>query len=299
MRLRALRDLLLEDRITPAKYADIAGPRFQVESGDLTPAGPNHYTTGDPLLVGFTPSTGSPLAPLFRIDNGGELIARKDKFGKDDVQIRMVQGIVATVDTAHQTIFRGDYTWLGNTLQGTTFAGAVFAPDIDFATVSQSDPSSYFAVWMNVFGLTRGWKRGFDGSDTFLDGDDVSQIKADIEQNTSGYFYSAQATVPATDDATAISFDADWTTSVSDLRATVIDGRTNRMIHDFHAFDPRFTGGVQVAVGDVDADSYSEVIAAAGAGGDSEVAIQKTKDCPGCQPEAEQKAGSSTVVKFR
>ena len=118
MRLRALRDLLLEDRITPAKYADIAGPRFQVESGDLTPAGPNHYTTGDPLLVGFTPSTGSPLAPLFRIDNGGELIAQKDKFGKDDVQIRMVQGIVATVDTAHQTIFRGDYTWLGNTLQG-------------------------------------------------------------------------------------------------------------------------------------------------------------------------------------
>ena len=45
------------------------------------------------------------------------------------------------------------------------------------------------------------------------------------------------------------------------------------MIHDFYAFDPRFTGGVQVAVGDVDADGYSEVIAAAGAGGGPQVKV--------------------------
>jgi uncharacterized protein YkwD len=51
----------------------------------------------------------------------------------------------------------------------------------------------------------------------------------------------------------------------------VFDGKTGNLIRAFYAFDPRFTGGVNLAVGDVDGDGKADIIVGAGAGGGPEV----------------------------
>jgi hypothetical protein len=53
----------------------------------------------------------------------------------------------------------------------------------------------------------------------------------------------------------------------------VINSQTGEVIESFFAFDPAFTGGVNVAVYDVNNDGILDIIAAAGAGGGPEVRI--------------------------
>jgi hypothetical protein len=53
----------------------------------------------------------------------------------------------------------------------------------------------------------------------------------------------------------------------------VLDSQTGQVIESFFAFDPAFTGGVNVAVYDVNNDGIMDIIAAAGAGGGPEVRI--------------------------
>jgi hypothetical protein len=52
-------------------------------------------------------------------------------------------------------------------------------------------------------------------------------------------------------------------------------GGTVRPLADFFAYDPAFTGGVHVALGDVDGDTVPEIIVGAGAGGGPHVRIFK------------------------
>jgi uncharacterized protein (TIGR03118 family) len=47
----------------------------------------------------------------------------------------------------------------------------------------------------------------------------------------------------------------------------VFDGRTGNLIREFFAYDASFHGGVNVAVGDINDDSFGDVITGAGAGG--------------------------------
>ena len=47
-------------------------------------------------------------------------------------------------------------------------------------------------------------------------------------------------------------------------RVVMIDGFTGRTINDFYAFEPTFTGGVYVAVGDLNGDGKAELIVGAG-----------------------------------
>jgi hypothetical protein len=53
----------------------------------------------------------------------------------------------------------------------------------------------------------------------------------------------------------------------------VLDSQTGQVIESFFAFDPAFTGGVNVAIYDVNNDGIMDIIAAAGAGGGPEVRI--------------------------
>lgn len=55
-------------------------------------------------------------------------------------------------------------------------------------------------------------------------------------------------------------------------QVNVYSGADGRLVRAFYAFDPRFTGGVRVAAGDLDADRKAEVVCGAGPGGRPEVA---------------------------
>jgi hypothetical protein len=53
----------------------------------------------------------------------------------------------------------------------------------------------------------------------------------------------------------------------------VFDGQTGALIQEFMAYDPRFTGGVFVAAGDINGDGVRDIITGAGFGGGPEVRV--------------------------
>lgn len=53
----------------------------------------------------------------------------------------------------------------------------------------------------------------------------------------------------------------------------VTDTATGQVVFDFFAYDPKFTGGVRVALGDVNADGAADIITAAGPGGGPHVKV--------------------------
>jgi hypothetical protein len=53
----------------------------------------------------------------------------------------------------------------------------------------------------------------------------------------------------------------------------VFDGTTGALVRNFYAFSPSFTGGVNLAAGDVNGDGAADIIAAADAGGGPEVKV--------------------------
>jgi hypothetical protein len=53
----------------------------------------------------------------------------------------------------------------------------------------------------------------------------------------------------------------------------IFDAQTGALLHEFFAYDPRFLGGVRVAVGDVNGDGVPDIITAPGPGGGRDVLI--------------------------
>jgi hypothetical protein len=58
----------------------------------------------------------------------------------------------------------------------------------------------------------------------------------------------------------------------------VFDGVTNRLRLDFLAYDAQFTGGVRVAVGDVNGDGFPDIVTGAGPGGGPNVEVFSGQD---------------------
>lgn len=58
----------------------------------------------------------------------------------------------------------------------------------------------------------------------------------------------------------------------------VFSGKDQSILKDFWAFNPAFAGGVYVAVGDVNADGFADIICGADAGGGPNIAIFSGKD---------------------
>jgi hypothetical protein len=56
-------------------------------------------------------------------------------------------------------------------------------------------------------------------------------------------------------------------------RVVVFDGKTGAELRTFFAFEPTFTGGVNVAAGDLNGDGRADVVVGAGAGGGPRVAV--------------------------
>ncbi len=56
-------------------------------------------------------------------------------------------------------------------------------------------------------------------------------------------------------------------------QVNVYDANTNNLLYSFFAYDPNFTGGVRVAVGDVNGDGIPDIITGAGPGGGSDIKI--------------------------
>lgn len=61
-------------------------------------------------------------------------------------------------------------------------------------------------------------------------------------------------------------------------QVNVFNGSTGLILKSFNAFDPNFTGGVNVAVGDVNHDGVSDVLVAPGPGGGPEVKVYSGAD---------------------
>lgn len=53
----------------------------------------------------------------------------------------------------------------------------------------------------------------------------------------------------------------------------VFDGVTRAVVRDFFAYDPRFTGGVRVAMGDVNADGVADIVTGPGPGGGPDIHV--------------------------
>jgi hypothetical protein len=56
-------------------------------------------------------------------------------------------------------------------------------------------------------------------------------------------------------------------------QVNVYDANTNTLLYSFFAYDPSFTGGVRVALGDVTGDGIPDIITGAGPGGGSDIKI--------------------------
>jgi hypothetical protein len=171
----------------------------------------------------------------------------------------------------------GSATHLGITAPVNTTAGAVFAITVTALDAFGNKATTYLG--MIHFGSNDS-SATLPADYTFVNGDQGAHAFGGIILRTPG-----NATLAATDAGnSSITGSAAVTVLRRFFLATgadagggpevkVFDPITNRIIFDFYAYDPRFNGGVRVAVGDVTGDGVPDIVTAPGPGGGPDIRV--------------------------
>jgi hypothetical protein len=113
----------------------------------------------------------------------------------------------------------------------------------------------------------------------FLDSASTGLSHTSLNSGVSGrYLFFARnggvsTTAPTTTTATTVHYYATGADAGGGPEVKVYNSATGDLTYDFFAFDTTFTGGVRVAVGDVNGDGTQDIICAAGPGGAPEIRV--------------------------
>ena len=140
-----------------------------------------------------------------------------------------------------------------------------------FEAILQGASASEATASVNGNQVTVTPKAGFTGSLSLLVG--VEQTGATSRGNDNVLFDTGLVSVDVTAGTSTSPFLAAGAGAGGGPQVNVYNATTGALVASFYAFAPSFTGGVRVAVGDINGDGTDDIICAAGPGGGPQVVV--------------------------